>query len=143
MLIKICGALAGVGAVPRWRSTLDRIKHLSETEGWASRSVQDFIRKSVVIPVVLWCVKTCIAPYVIGVVAEKTTGLRISELAVLAFWLLTLGLRYIAPWLATALARQKELALKRRYLVRTKLCNFAPASTVNPADHSLLIAPEE
>ena len=127
MLIKICGALAGVGAVPRWRSTLDRIKHLSETEGWASRSVQDLIRKSVVIPVVVWCVKACITPYVIGVVVEKTTGLRISELAVLAFWLLTLGLRYIAPWLATALARQKEMALKRRYLVRTKLCNFAPA----------------
>ena len=119
MLLKIAIAMGSIGAVRRFKLLIEHIKRDIEERGLTDTSLHLFLFREIFFPVLRICLLFCFIPFLIGRVFEP-----IGDLSVLLCWVIYLGIFQAVPRLAALIRRQKELALVRRNLLRTKLRNL-------------------
>jgi hypothetical protein len=119
MLLKIAIAMGSIGAVRRLKLLIDQIKRDVEERGLSDTTLHLFLFREIFFPLFRVCVLFCLLPFMIGRLIEP-----LGDMSVLLCWVIYLGIFQAAPRLAALFRRQKELALVRRNLLRTKLQNL-------------------
>ena len=118
MLLKIKIALASTSLVRHWRVLLDQVRRMQEIYGIFSTIFHKYLLLNIFFPIVRISILFFVLPFTIGRLV-----LKFPDFGVLTFLAGYGVIVHGLPWLRSFLKRQKELALARRNLLRTKLRN--------------------
>ena len=118
MLSKISFALVTIGFFPRVAALWERIKSVYVREGILSDSLHVLIFRSLLGPAIKNLFLFSVVPYIFGL------ALNLGECTVIFFWASYAFFSHVLPELIRFAVAQKQIAINRKYLIRTKLVNF-------------------
>lgn len=118
MLCKIFFALVTIGFFPRVAALWERIKSVYVREGMLSDSLHALIFRSVLGPSIKNLFLFSVVPYIFGF------AFNVGECTVIVFWASYAFFSHVLPGLIRFAVARKQIAINRKYLIRTKLVNF-------------------